>query len=300
MLNYLAIKGHPTRGNEVIEILKMLGGENKLEHYAMLDNYIYFIGMNKIIRLQHIDALLPGQYVIYSLEEFEEKFPYKVGDKVCYQLNNTIYISEIISMEWADNSVIYFTSNGHSLRAYDLQPYKEDIVKEEEENFAECIEKTIQECLFGKEGATKEIKINIPEGYEFFGIDNNNKVVFTKIQPQYPKTYAECCKVLGISDGEFMFTGLSDDEYDLFDSFVVIKRCRDAYWKIAGEELGLGKPWKQDYDDRCFIVANNNGNIHTYEYHGTDNVILAFPTEEMRDEFYENFEEVIEKCKELL
>ena len=27
---------------------------------------------------------------------------------------------------------------------------------------------------------------------------------------------------------------------------------------------------------------------------------LAFPTEEMRDAFYENFKELIEECKELL
>lgn len=302
MLNDLAIKGHPTRGNEVIEILKMLGGENKLEHYAMLDNCIYFIGINKIIRLQHIDALLPGQYVIYSLKEFEEKFPYKVGDKVCYQLNNTIYISEIISMEWADNSVIYFTSNGHSLRAYDLQPYKEDIVKEEEENFAECIEKTIQECLFGKEGATKEIKINIPEGYEFFGIDNNNKVVFTKIQPQYPKTYDECCEVLNLGEDGNLYT--KGHQASLIQDFHKLFICRDAYWKIAGEEMGLGQPWKPDWEEsdggyRYCIRNQSNKIVLSNEWLG-ENYILAFPTAEMRDEFYKNFKELIEQCKELL
>ena len=64
--------------------------------------------------------------------------------------------------------------------------------------------------------------------------------------------------------------------------------------------MGLGKPWNQDYDDICFIIANNNGNIHTYEYHGSDNVILAFPTKEMRDAFYENFKDLIEECKVFL
>lgn len=76
--------------------------------------------------------------------------------------------------------------------------------------------------------------------------------------------------------------------------------CRDAYWKIAGEQMGLGKPWEQDYDDRCFIICNDSGIIHTYEYHGSNNVILAFPTAEMRDTFYENFKDLIENCKELL
>ena len=33
---------------------------------------------------------------------------------------------------------------------------------------------------------------------------------------------------------------------------------------------------------------------------GDVNVILTFPTEEMRDAFYENFKDLIEGCKELL
>jgi hypothetical protein len=93
---------------------------------------------------------------------------------------------------------------------------------------------------------------------------------------------------------------VSIEEYYLYSEFIRLIRCRDAYWKVAGEQMGLGKSWEQDYDDRCFIIANNNGNIHTYEYHGNNNVILAFPTEEMRDEFFENFKELIEKCKKLL
>ena len=64
--------------------------------------------------------------------------------------------------------------------------------------------------------------------------------------------------------------------------------------------MGLDEPWNQDYNDRCFIIANNDGIIHTYEYHGSNNVILAFPTKEMRDAFYENFKDLIEQCKELL
>ena len=43
----------------------------------------------------------------------------------------------------------------------------------------------------------EEINIDIPMGYEFAKIDNDKQqIVFTKIQPQYPKTYAECCEVL--------------------------------------------------------------------------------------------------------
>ena len=40
---YLAIKGNPTSGEEVIEILKMFGGVNRDLHTGIADKYMYFI-----------------------------------------------------------------------------------------------------------------------------------------------------------------------------------------------------------------------------------------------------------------
>ena len=141
--------------------------------------------------------------------------------------------------------------------------------------------------------------------YEF--VLKDGKTYFVKKKPKYPTTYEECCEVLGADSSRIIvpsnYQDMTHEESKLCSVMYYIYQlltCRDAYWEIAGDELELGKPWKQDYDDRCFIIANNNGNIHTYEYHGSDNVILAFPTEEMRDAFYDNFKELIESCKELL
>ena len=44
-------------------------------------------------------------------------------------------------------------------------------------------------------------------------------------------------------------------------------------------------------------------NITAFEYEDSIVVVdcgLSFPTEEMRDAFYENFKDLIEQCKELL
>lgn len=49
MKEKLAIKGHATRGNEVIEILKMLGGENTA-YYGLDINVIYTIDDKGLIR----------------------------------------------------------------------------------------------------------------------------------------------------------------------------------------------------------------------------------------------------------
>ena len=76
----------------------------------------------------------------------------------------------------------------------------------------------------------------------------------------------------------------------------------DAYWKIAGEQMGLGKSWGPDWEDaelKKYCIYYGDGNIQegTWTIH---NSILAFPTEEIRDAFYDNFKELIESCKELL
>jgi hypothetical protein len=85
------------------------------------------------------------------------------------------------------------------------------------------------------------------------------------------------------------------------NNLLKLKICRDAYWKIAGKEMGLGKFWKPDWTSGkpvyCISVSVNA--IGTGKWY-TDNKILAFPTEEMRDAFYDNFKDLIESCKELL
>ena len=122
------------------------------------------------------------------------------------------------------------------------------------------------------------------------------KTYAIKKKPTYPKTYAECCGVIGYG-GIIGFTGLAVEEEDLYRNFIALKRCRDAYWKIAGEELGLGKPWEPDW-------TNEKQPKYGLYSELKDTIInpatFAFPTEEMRDMFYDNFKELIEKCKEIL
>ena len=126
----------------------------------------------------------------------------------------------------------------------------------------------------------------------------------------YPKTYEECCKVLDIDDRELVFNGeyrASKLYWKQLGRLNILNRvliCRDAYWKLAGEEMGLGKPWEPDFtnfeEDRYGLYTCAN-KIVLDSYGGGDvNVILTFPTEEMRDAFYENFKKLIESCKELL
>lgn len=77
----LAIKEHPTRGKEVIEILEMLGGKNNKRLYGECDKMVYLINSSYYGEITCMPYVTDA-YIVFTLEEFLEKFPYKVGDKV--------------------------------------------------------------------------------------------------------------------------------------------------------------------------------------------------------------------------
>lgn len=141
------------------------------------------------------------------------------------------------------------------------------------------------------------------KGYELFPNEDyeikqeGEKFYLIKKKKEYPETYEECCKVLGVSS-LFSFVNIPDKEVDLYGAFICLIRCRDAYWKIAGEEMGLGKPWEPTMETVYCISRNDN--VIKCSYRGGKSNILEFPTPEMRDVFYDNFKGLIEFCKELL
>ena len=95
----------------------------------------------------------------------------------------------------------------------------------------------------------------LPEGYVFKD-ENGNIINATKIVMEkkkiYPKTYEECCKILDFC-GEYFFTTYEDgihfprednNIYQILKSTSILTKlliCRAAYWKLAGNEMGLGK-----------------------------------------------------------
>ena len=140
-------------------------------------------------------------------------------------------------------------------RAEHLQPYEEETVDESIDKTNQVIfEANAQSCdimndIIKEETMREKLEqttLDIPAGYEFFGINDDNKIVLTKIQQKYPKTYKECCDVLGI---DTMDNDAKGYKHFLVIQFQELLIARDAYWKIAGEQMGLGKPWKPDWED---------------------------------------------------
>ena len=291
----LAIKGHATRGYEVIKILEMLGG--KIPDKGLRGNelyYAYHMYDSGCIGLTHCSLLKNA--IVFTLEEFTEKFPYKIGDKVIDTKTNRI--AEIYKVHWSESNnrtyydIKYINNTGCVRSCVFLQPYEEEHMKGKIESF-EIVE---SHCA-------DEVKIEFdPSKFEM--VKRENGYYVAKKQPQYPKTYEECCKnVFGLAH-EGMVVDIPMHYSPLIINFAELLICRDAYWKIAGEQMGLGKPWESNpsnEEQHKYAIYNYEGIIAKNDFWLTGvNTILVFPTEEMRDTFLDNFKELIKECISLL
>ena len=181
---------------------------------------------------------------------------------------------------------VKYKIRGYWHSAENLQPYKEEIMEEKKINqmsLANCDLDEVEIILGDK------FELKIKEG----------KYYAVKKQPQYPKTYKECCDVLGLKT---MDNDAQGYKAYLIISFQELLIARDAYWKIAGEQMGLDKPWEPDWSDesenKYTIVLH--GNKHCYANCKGACSFLTFPTAEMLDAFYENFKVLIVECKVFL
>lgn len=322
----LGITGHSTRGNEVIEILEMLGGKNscRLNGDGDKNNYFYYIVDDKYkdICYSYIGPDEINGYEILSLDDFLEKFPYKVGDKVKVWVNHEHFSgpraeleeAEIYSMRWnAGRCEVAYRMKVQTGEFYiqDIKGKADD--DEQAIDYAELVQKSYEEEV-GKMCAEitmdtivktvttfeylKDRGYDLQEGYHFAdengNVINAKRIRLVKNEPYYPKTYEECCGIIGYHLEDPTIIGYKTSLLRDLQKLLV---CRDAYWEIAGEHMELGKRWEPDWDNlstnREFIKIDKGCFIHSSR-------VLVFPTVEMRDAFYKNFKYLIERCKELL
>lgn len=151
-----------------------------------------------------------------------------------------------------------------------------------------------------KEFAAKVLNIKdeiiVPDNCEVWDDQGNviktSKIIIREVKKTYPNTINDCYNLL--EDNELV-------SHTSMRKFQELINARNAYWKIYGENVGLEKPWEPNWTSFEGYPA-----IYMYRYQITLSVArdehhcLVFPTEEMRDAFYENFKDRIEECKEFL
>ena len=287
------------------------------------DNVVYYI---KEIDYDWTDEMIEG------LVEEEAKPKFKVGDRVeVLKTGNTYTISEMMfngkefvyTLSTTDNSVCWFSEEElkpihfidiaikpHNVRGDEIIKMLEELGGTNAFSFDGSDHNCVNPFAYYIDNDDKQIygggiEFLRKNGYKIHALEELKK-------KEYPKTYEECCYVLGFENTELVF---EDDYRDINPPKEQWKRlglmnqlnklliCRDAYWKIAGEEMGLGISWKPDYtdpDQDRYAIVNFMENIEKSKWDYGYSITFVFPTEEMRDEFKKNFDPDIEFCKEFL
>ena len=161
---------------------------------------------------------------------------------------------------------------------------------------------------------TKEMKIQVPEGYE---IDREKstfkKIVFKKIEKKLPKSWKEFGEVQGwfvseLSDIDYS-EGHSTDYRDknIFPTKEEAEACL-ALSQLCQLRDRYNDGWRPDWENRVqtkFIICISLDNKILFDKisantHAISKRLLTFKTEELRDKFLENFRDLIETAKPLL
>lgn len=153
---------------------------------------------------------------------------------------------------------------------------------------------------------TKEIII--PQGWEIDEV-RGNKLILKESEKELPKTWEECYEQLG--KGEYI------DEESKIRNYITQYGASKNTENIL--PIGLGKPilalmqllvcrevyrqgWKPDWTkgtENKYCIINNFSEIQPTDYCFVDRV-LSFQSAEIRDQFLENFKDLIKEAKELI
>ena len=196
----LAIQGHPTRGKEIIQILRSLGATSyDTNDTCSHPEWYWYINTNKEITCNHKRSMC--DYKLYTLEEFEKKFPYKIGETVITTLNHVGTIIGIVNGKYK----VMFKEDSALIAPRRLKPYKEM-----ERNITLTLEKAKE--WYKKGGELREIALQ----------------AFTKeeLNP-LPRSWGDYCKHTSTLTTSFSICAK-------YDAFVKLEHLRDCWlgdWK---------------------------------------------------------------------
>lgn len=180
-------------------------------------------------------------------------------------------------------------------KAFEL--FKESLEKISDEDFAKILD----------EMENKELKIEVPQGYE---IDRENstfeKIVFKKVE-ELPKRWGELKRIKGVyvdSDSRLCNSGYGatyETSKNIFPTIEEAEACL-ALAQLCQLRDRYNNGWRPDWDDggeQKYAIKIENNKTVKYILTSTSSV-LSFKSVNLRDEFLENFRDLIETAKPLL
>ena len=150
-------------------------------------------------------------------------------------------------------------------------------------------------------------EIIIPQGWEIDEV-RGNKIIIMESKKELPKTWEEC--IAKIKDLEYI---------DRNCIYKATFSAETASNHINNIPIGLGKPmlalckllvcrevyrqgWKPNWtneNENKYCIINDSNKIET-SINASIGRVLSFQSAEIRDQFLENFKDLIEEAKELI
>lgn len=271
----IAFLGDEHKGEEILNVLQLLGGENSYKCHCNNKSCFYYIDdENNYIISDFItqDNNIEEKFKLFTFEEFKKNYSY-------------VFEENVISIWW-DNGLeeIFFISSD----------------KEKQTTYSTQKKESINKIDFTTENYENEVELELGNDREI--INENGKIKI--IKKKYPTSYQECCATLGIQVGGELLYDIDDNENytsnyndkltSELDDFRKLIICRNAYWKISGD---WNPNWEDETDKYTISFKCNEIFLNNTMWYSE---VLAFPTPEIRNDFYEHFKDIIEKCKHFL
>ena len=260
----IAIQGHPTRGHEIIQILESLGGKNVTKLEGTYETFYYVDDKNEISDAHK--KCFPSTYRLYTLEEFEKEFPFKIGDEVIFPVINgwaSGKITSIKDFEYEINTKCgYRYVEPHKLQLYPMK---------EERNITLTLDKAKE--WYRKGGELKEIALQV------FSEKELNPL---------PTSWEECCRKYESCCLSTRYTNISLK----YDALLKLEQLRDCWrqgWKPDWLNGNINKYAIKGWRDKSSIEITN-----------VTHAFLSFPTYEMALEFQQCFKDLIEQAGDLI
>lgn len=289
-----AIRGHKSRGKEVIQILESLGGKN-VEGLTGTYETFYYIDDKNEIGDDH-KKNFPPTYKLYTLEEFEKEFPFKIGDEVIFPVKIGWASGKITGLTYVEDQLKYEVDNriagyryieSHKLSLYPMK---------EERNITLTLDKAKE--WYKKGGELREIalqaftekeltKVDLPKTWEEFC--DNYPVKGSEATIGCDARIINCMYIEG-RRRSYKFKDImpSEQSAEAHLAMIQLEQLRDCWrqgWKPTDYNTGYSiNHYPEEYSILSFNFIS----------------FLSFPTREMAKEFLECFRDLIEKAGDLI
>lgn len=271
-MNKKAIQGHPTRGEEIIQLLESFGGKNRW-HFKGTDNHrAFYIDKGGDIYCFPLDTYT-GHRTIYTLECFKKLFPFKIGDKITNGCEEYLIIDMDLSACDLNYKVRTSLGSVFWVRTCDLTAhhYKQVEEMKKERYITLAFDKAKE--WYKKGGELKEVAL------QAFSEEELTK-------PDLPKSWEEFCRKYKTSCLSTRYANIPLK----YDALIKLEQLRDC-WRQGWEPIwDCSEKW-------CIRLWGNELSVGI-----ATNIsrFLTFPTKEMAEEFLKCFKDLIEKAGDLI